>query len=80
MLNVRNTPLELSMFREVRQVTVHITTTALQLDTVMYKHVVVLLHVSAFFVHLQGGTRFYFTPSSLSISNLRSCADNAQSG
>lgn len=38
-------------FLAVRLVTLYIPTTALELDTVIYKHVVYLLHISAFFGH-----------------------------
>ena len=54
------------MLGEVREVTmcvcvcvyiyiyIYIPTTALQLDTILYKRVIMLLHVSAFFGHPQG--------------------------
>jgi hypothetical protein len=58
--------LQLPTLRAVRQVTTHththtyththIPATALQLDTIINKHVVNLLHVSSFFIRLQGGS------------------------
>jgi hypothetical protein len=46
--------LKLSLLRAIRQAA-YIPATALLLDTIIYKYVVNLLHVSAFFGHLQGG-------------------------
>lgn len=46
--------LKLFMFCPVRQVTIYIATTALLLDAVIYKYMVFLLHVSAFFSHPEG--------------------------
>jgi hypothetical protein len=48
---------ELIMFRAVRQIIIYIPKTALYLDTIRYKHMVILLHVSAFLDLPQGGVR-----------------------
>jgi hypothetical protein len=45
------------MFRVLRKVTIYIPTTALELDTIIYIHMVILLHVSAPLGHPQGGIR-----------------------
>jgi len=43
------------MRRVLRKVTIHIPTTALELDTIIYIHMVILLHVSALLGHPHGG-------------------------
>jgi hypothetical protein len=43
--------LKLFMLRAVRYLTTHIPTIAVRLPAIMHKHVVVLLHISAFFGH-----------------------------
>ena len=51
-----DTYLKLSVFCAVKQITIYIyilKTALFLLDTAMYRHVAILLHVSAFFVHLQ---------------------------
>jgi hypothetical protein len=44
-----------SMVRALRQVTIHIPTTALYLNTIIYKNLLLLLRVPAFFGNPQGG-------------------------
>ena len=41
----------------MKQVRVYILATELWLDTMIYKYMAVLLHISAFFGHVRGGTR-----------------------
>jgi hypothetical protein len=49
--SLKSDSLKLFMFRSLRKVTIHIPTTALELDTIIYKHMVILLHVSALLGH-----------------------------